>query len=120
VSDARTAFARARSCVHGAGNRSPERLPFGSCGERAKRLESMTSLTRSPVMLHSSPPGNDVRDPLILECGACGGVKVLDRADQAAILAELTMPAARRILECPCGRFQRVLGARIIRQEAAR
>lgn len=37
----------------------------------------------------------------------------MDAVQQAAILAELTRPAHRKLLECACGHYQFVLTAEI-------
>ena len=54
-----------------------------------------------------------MRDSLRLECRECGRVVVLDSAAQAKIIAELKLPAQRKLIDCPCSRFQFVLGAEV-------
>jgi hypothetical protein len=49
--------------------------------------------------------------PLELHCLECQRVTVLDSQAQRAILAELKLPAQRKIITCQCTRFEWGLGA---------
>ena len=57
------------------------------------------------------------REPLRLDCRACGRVTVLDADRQAAILGELTKPAHHKVLNCRCVRYQFALAAGPIRRQ---
>ncbi len=54
---------------------------------------------------------NEMTGTLELICRECGHTRVLDAKEQAAIVAELKMPAQTKIIDCPCGRFQWGLAA---------
>lgn len=47
-----------------------------------------------------------------LDCHECGHTTVLEAQEQADILRELTQPSHAKIVECPCGKTQFILGAR--------
>lgn len=55
------------------------------------------------------------REPMELVCRECGRVIVLEAAEQEKIIAQLKLPAARKIVECEC-HSQIALAARPIRQ----
>jgi hypothetical protein len=46
-----------------------------------------------------------------LTCHECGRVTILDAEAQRKILAELKLPAQRKIIDCSCGRYQWALAA---------
>jgi len=52
-----------------------------------------------------------------LICAECHAVTELDSVAQEKILAELTLPAAAKIIECKCGENQFILAARKRRTE---
>jgi uncharacterized protein with PIN domain len=55
---------------------------------------------------------------LRLECQLCGEIKVLTAQEQAAIVAELKAPAARKIIDCEgCGKTAWSLGRGVIGEE---